>query len=211
MNKHQRVIKKLVKYGIFAAIVIVVNLGILIFLMQYNDSLDKDISGIERETRNLSRENQELLSKQERAKASLDLYERLIGNNAENTFSVEKRVITRLLRDLNNEYQLRNLQLEVKPVQYKEEAPFTLKTGTLIASDVMISFESITDSFAYAFTDHLFEGLANFLLVRKFAIKKDGDVKAKFADSSSKGAIPSLAKGNLQFRWIGLRVDETNE
>lgn len=211
MNKSQRLIKKLIKYGIFAAIVIIVNLSIYIFLSGYSESLETEEGKIERETRKISRENSELLSKHQRAKASLDLYNRLVGNNAENTFTVEKNLITRLLSNLNSQYQLRNLQLELKPVEYKKEEPFTLKTGTLIASDVVITFESITDSFSYAFLESVQDGLSNFLLVRNFNIQKTGDINDLLIENTEQNAIPTLTKGSLEFRWIGLKVDNAND
>lgn len=211
MNKYQRLIKRLMKYGIFAAIVLVVNLAILIFLVEYSDSLDQEQEKIEIEARRIANQNRELLSKHERAKASLDLYQRLVGNNIQNTFSVEKRLITNLLQKLNTEYQLRNLQLEVKPAEYREEPPYTLKTGTLITSDVIISYESIVDSFAFAFTEDLFEGLSHFLLVRNYLIDKKSEIDGPTLLRTQRQAIPTLTKGEIRFRWIGLRVEEEDE
>jgi hypothetical protein len=211
MNKQQRLIKKLIKVGIFSAIVLVVLGGGYIFIGEYQDSLVTSEERLSAEKSKLKRKHDELLARHERAKVSLDLYQQLVNNNAQDSFSIEKRLITNLLKDFNTEFQLRDLQLEVAPPEQKKGDVFTMKTGQLLTSEVEISFQSITDSFAYAFFDRVIQGVSRFLVVREMRINANKQVDPQLLQEARENTIPTLASAALVFEWVGLRTeDETN-
>ncbi len=209
MNKEKQLTRKLYITAAIAGIVVVASAIIAVYMLDYEDSLSRQERTMKNNTQSVKRKYQNLIAQREKAENSLNLYRKLTSGENGTALSLNKKILTSLLNRLNKKYKLHNLSLAISPTREHDIASISLKTGKIISSRVEISFDSITDEFAFAFSKELFQSLSKFTNITGFNLARVGNIDQKTIDMARTKGAPYLVKGQISFDWLGLKINET--
>ena len=124
--------------------------------------------------------------------------------------TMDRKKSTLILDQLNKKYQLSGLNLNISPAAFKTEAPYTRKTGGVNVSTVSITFNSITDEFAFAFLRDIIASFPGFKRLTGVNLTKKDVINEDILYAVHNGEIPPKVEGVIAFDWLGLEVKEEN-
>lgn len=193
-------IKSLMVVGFFCAIAV----AAYIVLSTAEDSVG-DLKNSERQAQN---QLINLQQRNERAKTTLDLYQRLTLDSKAETQTLNRRNITQLLDRLKIKYRLDNLSLNLSPIRERTEGVFAKKTGKVLTANVSVKFSSISDRYAYGFITELADSFSGYLNIRTINVSRKSSVTEENLQQLMRSGNAELFDGEIEFQWLGLRVNE---
>lgn len=140
-----------------------------------------------------------------KAKESLLLYETLNKQNQNAGFDLNRQKAKDLLDKLKNNARLSSLSLTMAPIAKLNDPNFKTKAADIISSDVTLNFEGLTDEQLYSFISAIKLYFPGYVRVNSLELTRQGELTNETFASISKGILPALVKGQLAFKWLGLK------
>jgi hypothetical protein len=211
MNKVLRMKKKLIKTGIICGVIVLIASGGYFGVNSYFNHLTGQKLQLNREFQGLEANYKKLVQQHTKATQSLALYKKLTeGDNGKN-FSLDRKTVTQLLDELNENYLLSNLNLAISPAIERKGSIFDRKTGKIITSEVKISFKGITDEFAYSFLNDVVERFPGYVNLTRFSLSRIGGTDRKTMYNAQLDAPPTFIEASIGFDWLGMQIEEKSE
>lgn len=208
MTKEKRLLKKLYVTVGGALGIVIANAVLAVFLVNYMEEMQNSERTLTTQKQSIEQQHRTLLEQREKAENSLSLYQKLAGGDEGSVFSLDKKILTDLLNRLNKRYELKELSLTISPIREETSDGFQKKTGTIIISDIEITFRSITDEYALAFLQRFFSEFSGFVNITEFKLTKDENINAETLYAARTKEAPPLVKGKVSFNWLGLKIHE---
>jgi hypothetical protein len=211
MNKEKRLLNQLIRSAVVSGGIIVATAGMAYFSMNFNEDLTKEKRQTTNQQRQLIAQNRAAIDKHRKAETSLELYERLMQQNGDETLSLDRRKVTQLLNELNQRYRLSGLNLSISPPEKKNNSDFSVASGEVFSSDVRISFQSISDEFAFGLLYDMVEKFPGLVSISEFQLARKDDVTPGIVSELQRGRNTALVRGTLTFNWLGLKFEKPEE
>lgn len=211
MEKAKRLKKNLIVTGAVAGVGLAGCIAGIFVLGGVSEEAEMQLRSLRSRKSTIEANNIAAVERSKTATAALEIYQRINPQNNPLFGTLDRKTATLTLDRLNQQYQLRNLQLSISPAAAQDHAPLQLRTSTLSRSTVAISFESLTDEFALSFIRDMIAIFPGFMHVTAVNLAKNGTIDDKTFYSASQGETTSLVRGSFAFEWLGLDVKNKNE
>lgn len=211
MEKARRLKKSLIVTGVVAGIALAGCIALVFVLGGVSEEAEMQLRSLISRKSTIEANNAGAIERSRTAAAALETYWKINPQNNPLFGTLDRKTATLTLDRLNQQYQLRNLQLSISPAAAQDHAPMQLRTSTLSRSTVAISFESLTDEFALSFIRDMIAIFPGFMHVTAVNLTKSGTINSKTFYTTPHGETTSLVKGDFTFEWLGLDVKNKNE
>jgi hypothetical protein len=205
MAKQDFLKRKLTVYGGSAAGALVVALAAAYFASSYNSSVEQQKNDISNQSMGLQSEYQSLVAQQEKAKKSIELYQKLTEGRQGNDFELDRREVSRILAMLVDQFMISKLEVKISPIENHEDPAFTRPTGKIISSTVSLTFSAPSDELVYGFIKRLSGQLNGYVNIKRLKLTRNGDITNQVLYGISRGERPALVNAEIDFDWLGLQ------
>ncbi len=120
-------------------------------------------------------------------------------------FLLNRELATQWLTELRSQHHLVNMEVTIAPVSDVTNNEFRLASGTMVKSEVSVSFGALTDNSVYNFIEALQRRFPGIILVSELKLARTGDVTRGVLTDLSQHKLSSLVKGSISFVWLGIR------
>jgi hypothetical protein len=211
MNKAKRLKKSLIITGAVCGIAVIGGLAGVFILGGISEEADMQLMRLRSQRSTIEANNAAAIERSKTATIALETYKRINPQNNPLLGTLDRKTATLTLDRLNQQYQLRNLQLNISPASAQDHTPLQLRTTTLSHSTVALSFESLTDEFSLSFIRDMIASFPGFMHITTVTLTKNGILDEKTFYGTSRGEPTSLVKGEFNFEWLGLDINNKNE
>lgn len=140
-----------------------------------------------------------------KAKESLALYERILRMENDGRLAVNREAGQKLLDTLKQKFRLTQLQASMSPLVEHKDAKQPANIAEVLASDVTLEYEGLTDEDIFSFANAIKLQFPGFVRMESFTATKKGSLTRELVAEIIKGSTPALAKGTLRFKWFGVK------
>ncbi len=139
------------------------------------------------------------------------IYEEAKEKQAKEGLAVNSELIRRLFAGYNTRYYLKNLSLQMSPVQEITDAPYKRSTSALIFSEINVSVDALTDQDIYKLIQSIQKDLSGVVRMSKITVTRQNRLTGNIAkDIVEKGEI-KMVSASLKFMWLGIRPIEATQ
>ncbi len=211
MNKLQRLKKKVIITGSIFGVLVVACLGLTYFISSYSEEGEMRLMMLRSQRSTIESNNAAAIERNRVAQETMEVYEKINPQDNPLFGTLDRKKATITLDQLNQQYKLKNLSLNISPAAIRDSTPLQLKSGTVSSSTVTISFESMTDEFALAFMRDIIASFPGFMHITSVGLTKNGSIDSKIFYDTASGEMPSMVKGDFSFEWLGMDIKNKNE
>lgn len=195
----------IVKSGI-CAVLIFLCLGLAVFTTFYGGDMETRTRQLRIQVTAMQAKHASLLRRFKMADEVEKTYHQINPQDDPLFGTLDRKRATVLLDQLNQQYQLQNLNLSISPASARDATPLQFKSGATAGSQVALAFESITDEFAFAFIRDILASFPGFLHITRVTLTKNAPTRGKTDYDAAKGELPAQVKGEFIFEWVGLEL-----
>lgn len=206
MNKLQRLKKKTLR---IATICGLATLGCILLAAAasfYNSDLEETANKLKMQETGMVATHNQILQRYADTQQIIATYEEINPSHNPLFGTLDRKNASILLETLNQQYKIKNLSLDISPAVLQIAAPYQRKTGGVNTSIVKISFESMTDEYAYSVMRDIIASFPGFLRVTTVNLTKSGAISDEILYAVKNGEIPPNVKSEFAFDWLGLEV-----
>lgn len=120
--------------------------------------------------------------------------------------TLDRKKASLLLESLNQRYKLKSLSLDISPAALQVNPPYQRKSGGLNTSTVKISFESMTDEYAYSVMRDMIASFPGFLRLSSLNLTKNASIDDSVLYAVQNGEIPPKVKSEIALDWLGVEI-----
>ena len=208
MSKLQNLKKRLGVEGAIAGVAIAVIGGITYFANSYSTNVTTEQQQLQQSAQSLQAEYTSLIEQQQKAKSSLELYQKLTSGKNGGNFELDRRVVSQVMNKLVAQYLISDLKVSISPVETFEDPVFTKKTGKIISSTVTLTFGAASDELVFAFVQRMSRELTGYMNIKELSLKRLAPIDNKSLYQISQGQRPVLVEAQVVFDWLGLQQNE---
>lgn len=223
--KLQRMRQRLMKEGAMVGGGLAALLFLFAVIGWYVSDLDTEKRRLQGQVNQYRQQSAMLQAKLVKARESLDLYKAINEKTQGEGFVIERERGKQLLDDLKQEFHIASLAVTMSPVLALDDGPpapvmppsgaegsvSAAKKVSVIASDVTLTVTALTDEEAFSFTNAVKLRFPGYVRMTRFHLDRTERLTATAFAAISRGEMPVLAKGEVQFRWIGFRYNDAEE
>lgn len=206
MNRQQRLKKKMLSVAIACVTAVGVCLIIAIAAVLYNNDLIETAKHLTIRRAGMESNNVQILQRYQDGLATVATYKEINPTNQPLFGTLDRKNASILLENLNQKYKLQNLSLDISPAVLQSMPPYQRKTGGTNTSTVRISFESLTDEYAYSVMRDIIAHFPGFLRLSFVDLTKNSPIDDQIFYTVHNGEIPPKVKSEFAFDWLGLEV-----
>jgi hypothetical protein len=206
MNKQQRLKKQAITIGIFCVALCAFCLVLAIGSSIYNSDLDQTIQRLNIQRTGMQASQVAILKRFEDGQKMAAEYQKINPENDPTFGTLDRKNASVLMESLNQKYKLKNLSLDISPAKLQTLAPYQRKSGGMNTSTVKISFESVTDEYAYSVMRDIIASFPGFLHVSLLNLTKNTPIDDQILYDVQNGEIPPKVKSEFAFDWLGLEI-----
>jgi hypothetical protein len=207
--KQQYLKKMLVKVAVICALLVAASGGAWFGASLYDDAKTQERDQAKSQLDAASSENQSLRDRIIKSSESYKLYENMLRYNPQGDFSLSRESASKVLAQMKDEFPLTSLDVSIQPVKNLTIDIGNKKSGTIVYSEVRISFSAATDTNAFRFIRALELRFPGVLAFQSVKLTKKGDLTGNLFQTLSADRLPDLVAGEVIFNWIGIRPPET--
>lgn len=206
--KYKIVRKNLLKESATIAGVLVLLAASLYFLISWHDDKEQENRNLQTELTSLKNEMQSLDSKYTNWRQNNSLYEEALAKNKSSELSISRGLIRDLFDRYRNQFALRNVSLQMQPVQPISLPEYNRQNFNMVYSEVTISFDALTDLDVYRLISALQSDLSGKIKMLSFSvIKKNNLTKEAATDIATKGTV-NMVSASMRLLWVGIAQAE---
>jgi ABC-type antimicrobial peptide transport system permease subunit len=176
-------------------------------LNRYYGNQQMQFATLNAQINDINRQKQEMESKFEKAKSSIDLYEVIVNGSSTIDLSINPKKAQQLLTKLKEGYGLNELRLEMSGITAMGHQEYKTQSTDVIASEVTLSFTGVTDEDLFAFINGVMTGFTGYVRVLELQLERLQPIpipKTVWADIAA-GKVPEMVRGRVKFRWLGIQ------
>lgn len=205
MLKYVTLKKILIKESaIFMGMLLVTAAGVF-FAVTKAEELDAEKNTLNINVSNVDGQIQQVRADFTKAKNSLELYQKLSQGKQSLGDSLSRDTAKKILDRLKEEYLLSSLSVTISPAQEIKDIQIQTKTSSLMASDVTLRFEGMSDEQLFSFVSAITREFTGYVRFTRLAMDRTGEITTEILQKAGKGERPALVTGEVSFRWYGLK------
>lgn len=171
----------------------------------FYQSSEDSIKSLKTRDSQLKRKIVELKSNNSSAGTKLAKFEKLQSDGKIKPLELNRKRISNLLSQLSDIYRINNVNININPLKERTGAPFTQESGTIVTTNITLTFDSPSDVHAFAFIEKLTQEFPGYLNMKTLAVSRTGEVSEDTVRSLLKGGRANFIKNSVNFGWLGLR------
>lgn len=211
MNKLERLKKLLIARGIKYGLMLAGCLIAFGTVYYFYGSIDDEIRRLKSKDRQLKSQITQLNSRNERLNNTLDLYNKLTSDSALKDMELDRKNISRLLQELSEKYSIRDININIDTLEERKQPPFARDTGTIITTNISLTFNAISDLHTFAFLEEILSEFSGYLNLNSLTVRKRGEINENLLRSLIKSGKAELFETKIDFEWLGLRPKSISE
>jgi hypothetical protein len=205
-NRYAHLRKKLIKES--ATLVCLVSffavLGVV--LHNYSESVQSEQHIQENEVNAFRVKLAELRRFMESGQEQVALYNTFIKNHGQD-LTLDRESASQFITAQHEKYHLVNLSITIPPFSELPKETLSIKSGTMIKSDVKITFGALTDNSVFAFIEKLQREMPGMVVLKEVRIIRTTGLTSDVIVGINKHRITPVVTADLSFAWIGIRND----
>lgn len=198
--------KRLIKESIMLAIVVAAFAAAGFVLENYSEDAQSEQRIKEDEVNATRAKLTQIRQELEDGQAQVILYNKYIKHHNED-FSLNRENATKWIVKQRDPLHLVNLSITVPPFTEVAKDMFPLKSGTMIKSDVKVTFSALTDNSVFAFIEKLQKEMPGVVVMQDLKITRTADISSTVILELNNHRITPLVTAEISFAWFGLRSD----
>src|SRR5688572_11739465 len=147
--KYNDLMKRVVTESGLIAGTALIAFGVLYFLGSMKDDYDTQINVLRREADVLEQETTSLQEKFSKVQQNADLYQEALEKQSQGSLSITRQGVRDKFNQFNEDYFLGNLRLTMSGIEALTGQKYQRTNGTIVASDVSVNFEAVSDEHIY--------------------------------------------------------------
>lgn len=195
-------IKDIVLYGVM----VVAAGAIFMSVSWYHDSVMAEKQSLTSKVQGIASETRGLQEKIARARTTQAVYNSMKDKNPE--LSLDREYAKTLLDSLKHENHLTTLAAKISAITPFNPSATDEKTKRLITADTEIHYEALSDELLLSFTNAVKYRLPGVVRLNSLSFERTGEVNRDILLSITRGELPALVKGDLKFKWLGVKSPE---
>lgn len=202
--------KKLLKETVLALTGLIVVAGITYFLDDYALGYRAETENMKKQVDGKINDTKKLQEKFVKVQTHTGLYEEYLKQSQQGGMSVEPSMVVSRLSELANKYYIHSGGNKItvgKPEELKDDR-YNTATSQVIAAEVKLPFEALTDEDVYAFVRAVGESMPGIVRFKKFTIKRESKVTDQVINAITKEGKYKLVSGEVHFTVYGIRAKE---
>lgn len=210
LTKMQQLKKQLVITLAVRVVILGVLLGGLMFLQSWRDDWLQQRDTLQAQVRALESQRSELQAQYQKAKDSLPLYESIMNKGDASGFDLDRERAKTVFDSLKFSHHLSTLNVSMSAIQAVERAEYRPKIAQMVASDLRLSCEGMSDEEILDVITTLREKLSGYVKVEEVSLKRNNSLTGEILVSLTRGELVPLTKGEMVIKWIGSKLPEAN-
>lgn len=196
--------KRILRDGIISAVILVALGAGGFVLMDYDDNAESQKDNVQG---NLDSMHNEFESVRNQLGSSYEVqnYYGVYVQNHNSDFSLNREMVAPLLAAMKEKYHLATLEDTIAPVTEVIPDTSQIKIGTLVKSEIKLTFTALTDSDVYGLIGSLQRDFPGIALMHSLSITRTGELTKNVLVDLNQHKISPLVKGELSFVWLGIR------
>jgi len=203
--KYEAIKRKLITESSVTMALLAVIGALTYFLGTIYEESDRKKNEMQTQVASVTNERQSLENKYQKIHQNFDLYRYLMEKNQTNGLSVDRQILRAKVEEFKTRYFLNDLSITMGPVQELTGSPYRYKSSVMVASELTIDFDTLTDEDIFSFTKALEEELPGGLKITRFTLSRESKVTDEALRTIAKDGQFSMVKGEVRFRWLGIK------
>lgn len=204
--KLQSLRKRLIKETFIYLGLFVFEIGSAYFLLTLRDSYIEEGGTLTGQMAALSGQTHSLQDQYVKAQKSMPVYLEISKKRDSAGLSLDRQKVKDTIDKLKNTHYMPSVRLSVSPVVDSKDSRMVRKTAQMIASEVGIRFEAVSDEELFAFIQGLPRELPGALRMTKLSFNRTNAVSDDLLLAITQKGAMSMLSGDLQFVWMGIRT-----
>ena len=196
----------------FESGVIAVVLGVLLLgmygVMLLEDSFEQESKTMENQFSAVTGELNLLRDKYTKYQQNGELYQEALLKSANDGLALNREVIRKKFDEFKDRYFFTNLRLTMGPVQEMQGNKYKRATNVIVATEVGIMFDALSDEDIYAFLQALQDELPGAVRVTKFVTERKSMVNPTLLSEISQKGPVQVVSSEINFLWLGMKPVE---
>lgn len=195
-NVGKRIAIVLVVLGLLAAVTFAV--------MVVRDSHQAEHEKLKTQLNTTNADTRTLQDKIARARVSMDVFN-TINSRGVGKMELDRDAARRLLDQMKEGYRLNSLTVTIGPVTNEQGGKEGMQ---LVSSNVVLTMEAFTDEMIIGFVNAVKQHFPGYVHLKRFELGRNAEVSRDALSNAAKGRTASLAKAEVEFKWMGIRQPE---
>jgi hypothetical protein len=209
--KYSELKKRLLIESIVAAAILAVAGGVTFFLDDFSDDYKKSNEALKGNISTITNTTNALNAKYEKIQTNKALIKQILELQSEDKLNINPQMTQVLFNRLRDKYYLNGLHLSMLPIVETPDARFKRATYSLVSSEDTISFDALSDEYAYSLIDAIQQQLPGSVEIANVKLTRTGTVTtANMHTIGTTGTAP-LVKGDIKFIWFGIKPMESSD
>jgi hypothetical protein len=196
-----------VELGIMGGVLLVMA-ALIYVLISVLEDYETGNQGIQKQVDAIDLEMNTLRGRFSNIKNNIDIYEEISKKKAEGRLAINRQMALEKFNQFKTRYTLSSMRMTVSNAQEVKDGIFKRKNSNVNFSDVVVSFEVMSDENIFQLVDSLREELPGISKVVRMNMYRqrpfDDEVYRQVAQ---KGTYP-LIKSEIRFIWFGINSTE---
>ncbi len=204
--KYQDVRKRLIKEAAILVVAISALGGGTYYATMMSEDYVQQKQVLDNEIAMISSQMNDLRTKYSKVQGNMELYEEIRTKNANNELAINRQASRKKFEIFKNRYFLNNLSLTVTPEM--ETTNPKLKNSSIVASDVQLSFEALTDEDVYELLGAIDKEMSGAVKITAMRLERTQKLTDEMLNTIAKTGKLPLIKGEMKLVWYGIKTVE---
>ncbi len=211
--KYEELLKRTIMESALMVGLGLIMVGGIYFLNIESEDYETHTSVLRREAQVMQRETTELQAKFAKVRQNAGLYQEALEKQSQGKLGISRQIVRDKFNQYNDKYFLGNLRLSMSGIEERSGAKYKRPSGSIIASDVSVNFEAISDEYVYEMINAMQDDMAGSAKITRISLQRQRTISDDILRLiGQKGTFP-LVLGEIKFKWLGMKSltsDESN-
>lgn len=139
---------------------------------------------------------------------NMNLYKESVAKIASGRLTISHQSVGEVFNRLNDKFYLANLHLTMSGIDDIKNPSFKRKDFGIVSSEVIVTFQALSDEYVYAMLDQMQKDLAGSARLTKLTLKREGDITDSVLQAIVQRGTYPLVSAEIKFLWFGLKPIE---
>lgn len=209
--KYQQLKKRLfMESGAIVAALVLLGGGTY-FLDTLNGNYLQDSQALENQVNGIAAATNALRAKYDKVQQNMTLYRQIIQEKSQDKLTISGQAMKENFRKFKNEYYLSNLRLSMAPIVDMKEADYKRDTYSIISSDILVSFDGLSDEFTFDLIEGMQQQLPGSSKITRLSLQRMSNLSPEVLHTISEKGVAAIVKGEIKFMWYGIKPLENTD